>query len=346
MPTKKSMSTKKNKSTKKHPKTFEEARKLARNTQMAFYILSAIKLGISYKIVIPGLFVEFSKGKKLWRVHKALTPLNDSVSMSLASYKNTCNRFLLDKGYPVPAQASVNSAEDILKFMKEKKAEKIVVKPKRGFGGAGVTIQPDTEQEIRAAFNFAHQKCMATGEPKVLVEEFIVGRHFRMVVLGDKLIAASERMPPSVVGDGKSTIKKLILKVNKEHSKKGLPPIKLDTESEKTLGDQNLTIDSVPKNGETIIVRFNANLTSGGTVRECLKEVHPDYAKMAVSVVQEIGLRLGGLDVITPDITDPKVKYGINEVNHNPGLRIHYLPDEGEPVDIATTIQQYMLDNL
>lgn len=163
----------------KDPTTFEEARQLAQNSQMAFYILSAIKLGISYKVLIPSLFMEFSKDGKTWRIHKSLTPLNDSVAMSLASYKNICNTFLKNSGFPVPAQARANNAEDIFAFQKEHTVEEIVVKPTRGFGGAGVSIQPEGEQEIRHAFNFAEEKCMSSKHPKVIVEEFVHGRHFR-----------------------------------------------------------------------------------------------------------------------------------------------------------------------
>ena len=97
--------------------TFQEAREYAGNIHMAYYILSAIKLDISYKVLIPSLFVEFQQGKKTWRIHKALTPINDSVAMSLASYKNYCNTFLGNEGFPVPAQTRVMRADDIFEFM-------------------------------------------------------------------------------------------------------------------------------------------------------------------------------------------------------------------------------------
>lgn len=332
--------------TKKHPEDYEAARDLAKNTQMAYYILSAIELGIDYDVIIPGLFTEFKKGKKTWRIHKALTPLNDSVSMYLASYKNTCNMFLGNHGFPIPKQARVSEADGILDFMKKENLIEIVVKPTRGFGGAGVSIQPHGEEEIRHAFNFAEEKCLSSHQPKVLVEEFVHGKHYRLVVLGEKLIAASERRPPFVTGDGRSTVQELVTKENKELGEEGRPKIKIDDEARKALEVFGNSLDTVPKKGEIVTVRFNANMTSGGSTRECMAEVHKDYAKLAVDVTKAIGLRLAGVDLITPDITDPKSKHAINEVNHDPGLRIHYMPDEGEPVDIATPIQQYILDNL
>lgn len=330
----------------KHPENLDEARSLAKNTQMAYYILSAIKLGIDYEVIIPGMFVEFRKGEKRWRIHKALTPLNDSVAMHLASYKNTCNTFLARQGFPVPKQVRVNDAEEILDFMKNENVTEIVVKPTRGFGGAGVSIQPHTEPEIRRAFNFANEKSISHGRPKVLVEEFIYGKHFRLVVLGDTLIAAAERIPPSVTGNGRSTVAELIDTENKKLGEEGRPKIKLDNEAKKALDVSGHSLDEVPNKGDVITVRFNANMTSGGSTRECLTDVHPDYAKLAIDATKAIGLGLSGVDLITPDITDPKTKHAINEVNHDPGMRIHYMPDIGKPIDIATLIQQYILDNL
>lgn len=327
------------------PKTYEEALKICGNTQMAYYILSAVNLGISYDVILRGRFVDFNKGDKHWRIHKALTPINDSVAMSLASYKNVCNSFLRREGFSVPAQRQVKSTAEILEFLQEEHVSAIVVKPTRGFGGMGVTIRPQTRKEIERAFTFAYDSSLSREKSKVLVEEFIAGRHFRMVVLGDKLIAAAERMAPSVVGDGEKTVTQLVDDMNKTYKAKGRPLIKIDAEAEKSLADEQLTPLSVLEKGKRVVVRFNANMTSGGTVRECLTEVHPVYHDLAISVTKEIGLKLAGIDLITPEITRPVERYAINEVNHNPGMRIHYMPDEGEPVDIATPVQQYILDH-
>lgn len=326
--------------------THEEAVELTGNTHMAYYTTAAQQLGIEFEVLIRGLFVEFRKGNKKWRIHKALTPINDSVAMSLVTYKNICHEFLLSKGFPVPKQRFVADAEEIIRFQAAESIESIVVKPTRGFGGMGVSIQPKTEEEIRHAYNFAEEKSLSKNRKKVLVEEFLEGKHYRLLVLENELIAASERTPPTVIGDGKSTIKKLIARKNKDISSEGRSKIRLDDESEKALESQKLTLDTVPQKGQTVTVRFNANMTSGGSTRECLAEVHEEYKKLAVSITTETGLKLAGIDLITPDISNPKVKHGINEVNHNPGLRIHYLPDKGDPVDVAVPIQQYILDNI
>jgi D-alanine-D-alanine ligase-like ATP-grasp enzyme len=87
-------------------------------------------------------------------------------------------------------------------------------------------------------------------------------------------------------------------------------------------------------------------MSTGGSTRECLDQVHDKYKKLAVETTETIGLKLAGVDLITPDIEKPASKYGINEINHNPGLRIHYMPDEGKVSDVALDIQKYLLNNL
>ena len=327
--------------------TYKEALHFSGNTQLAYYILSAVKLGISFKMVIPGSFAEFWKGDKRWMIHKALTPINNSVAMSLVTYKSICNAYLSTHGFPVPLQKRVRNAQEILDFQRERSLSEIVVKPTRGFGGGGVSILPRTEKEVRKAFSYAYEKALTDNPIRVIVEEFIHGRHFRLVVLGDEVIAAAERMAPYVIGDGKSTVRQLVDSLNIEYKKIGRPHVKIDDEEAvKALALKNFTPESIPADSEHVTVRLNANMTSGGTVRECLSEMHPIYKKLAVDITHTTHLKLAGIDLITPDISKQVEKYAINEVNHNPGVRIHYMPDEGNEVDLCTMVQQYILDNL
>lgn len=326
--------------------TFEEARQLAKNIQMGLYIVAAQKLGISYEMLIPGLLVEFSKGSKRWRIHKSLTPVNNSVAMTIASYKNTCNQFLAKNGLPVPRQAPIYKVEDIYDFIKGENIKDFVIKPQRGVGGAGVSILPSGKEAIQKAYEIAYQKCLSSTKPKVLAEEFVAGENYRLLVIGDQLAAAAHRIAAFVTGDGKSTIQSIVKSKNKIREAAGQPSILVDEETNKILADQNLVLSSIPPKGNNIRLRFNANLCTGGSTRECLSEVHPKYAEVAVKAVQVTGLKVAGLDIITPDITDPNVKFAINEINHDPGLRIHYMPDEGKVSDVAVPIMQYILDNI
>lgn len=328
--------------------TFEEAVKISRNYQMAYYIVAASKLGISYEMIIHALVVEFKKDGKKWRIHKSLTPINDSVAMTLATYKNVCNRFLGKNEIPVPKQISAERPEDILEFLKEVGHNKIVIKPKRGFGGAGITILPEDEGEIRDAFKLAEDKCLKVSgsKKKVIAEEFIAGENYRLLVLGDQVIGAAHRKSAEVTGDGKSAIQVLIDTKNSSLKSKKRPTIPVDRETFQTLDTQNLSLDSIPSKGQKVKLRFNCNLSTGGSTRECLNEIHQSYKDIAVKASQIIGLKLSGVDIITPDISKPSDSFAINEINHDPGLRIHYMPDEGEVTDVALPIQQYIFDNI
>lgn len=97
-----------------------------------------------------------------------------------------------------------------------------------------------------------------------------------------------------------------------------------------------------PKN-KTIYLRYNSNLSTGGTTEECLKEVNENYLKLAVDACKAIDLKFGGVDLITPNIGNPNVKHAINEINRAPGLRIHYFPDKGVPQNVAKAVIQEIL---
>ncbi|MBN1618274.1 ATP-grasp domain-containing protein [Candidatus Dojkabacteria bacterium] len=327
-----------------HKYTLEEFRQQVCNSQMSLYMKAAQDLGIKSKILIKGILVEFEKDNKKWRIHKSLLPINDSVSMMLSSYKSTCNQFLGKNSIPVPIQISTDKSEDIHKFVEQNHLAKIVIKPIRGFGGSGITMLPQKNQ-IDGAFNLAYEKALTNLRKRVIAEEFISGENYRILVLGGKVIAAIHRIPAFVVGNGKSTIEELIKQKNIEKSKNDAIEIPVDNETLLALKDQDLSIESVPQKQERIKLRFNANFCTGGSTRECLAEVHEEYKKIAIAATKLLGLKFSGIDLITPDISNTNVKYAINEVNHDPGLRIHYNVDEGEKTDIAVIVQKYILEN-
>jgi glutamate--cysteine ligase len=323
---------------------FNQILKKTKNHQLAYYIQAAIKLDIDWEIVIPSIVVEFQKKDLIWKQFKAISPLNNSASSTLSMYKNLCSNFLRKKDFRIPLQQSVKNVNEIKPFMEKNKLEDIVIKPIRGVGGMGVTILPKTDKELEDGFNLANKKSFSKEKTNVVVEEFIKGNNYRLLVLGDKVIAAVLREPAKVIGDGKSSIRLLITQNNTDMKDLGLAPIKIDDEARKVLSSQNLTLESIPKDGETVYLRINCNLSSGGTTTEYLSKVNKHFKKIAVDATKATGLVLSGVDLITTDITDPNSKYAINEINHNPGLRPHYLPDKGKPFDVAFEIQKYILN--
>jgi D-alanine-D-alanine ligase-like ATP-grasp enzyme len=325
---------------------YEEAVDKTKNSQMAIYSMAADELGINHKMIIRALLIEFQKDGKTWRIHKSLTPINNAVATAIASYKTTCGKFLYERGFPVPKQSDVKSAKEITTFKKMHSIEEIVIKPKRGVGGYGVTILPKNEKEIEQGFKKAYDHCLSHHKTKVIVEEFISGKNYRLLILDDEVIAAAHRVAAFIIGDGKHSVEALIEQKNKILEKENRPLIKVDRETTLALRQQELQMQSIPEKDQKVRLRFNANMSTGGSTRECLDEVDETYKEVAIEAVKNVGLKLAGVDLITPDITKPVKNYGINEINHNPGLRIHYLPDEGQAVNVAYDIQKYILNNL
>ncbi len=187
-------------------------------------------------------------------------------------------------------------------------------------------------EQVEAAYAVAVE---ISGE--VLVERYISGHDYRMLVIGSKLVAAARREPPQVVGDGVHSIRQLVEQVNSDPRRgKGhvasLTKINFDEITLAHLAIQNLTTESIPVKGTRIILRNNANLSTGGTAVDVTDEVHPELAERVVAAAQMIGLDICGVDVICNTVRDPLEQQsgGIIEVNAAPGLRMHLQPSSGK----------------
>jgi D-alanine-D-alanine ligase-like ATP-grasp enzyme len=316
------------------------------NMQLAYYVEAAMKLDIDWKILIKGLLVEFSKNDKTWRQLKSISPLNDSISTHLAMYKNTCSKFLRENDFRIPNYQIAETLEDVKQFMKRNNIKDVVIKPSRGFGGKGITMLPENNQEIERGIALAKEKSLKRGKPVVMVEEFIKGQNYRLLVLGDNVIATVLREPAKVTGTSKDNIELLIKSKNRTLKEENKEPIPIDSETEKILKSQGIDMKHIPKEGQSVYLRINSNMSSGGTTTECLSRVNKYYKNIAIEATKAVGLRLAGVDLITQDITNPNAGYAINEINHNPGIRIHYMPDHGKSSKVALPIQKYILSNL
>jgi cyanophycin synthetase len=322
-------------------KTYEEYLKEAGNVHLTYYIEAADILGIDYKVLVHRLLAKFTYQNKVWYIINTVTPLTNSPSSTIAKRKHLTNLVLEDNGLPVPKQVSLSSPVDAIKFFDNYK--KIVIKPAQQLGGIGITLLPHTEEEVLNAFQLALEKNRSKGNTKVLGEEFLEGENYRLLVVGNQVIGAVRRKAAHVIGDGKHTIQELIDITNQKRRKDILKPIKIDNEVHLRLEELGMTLDSIPKVGQTITLRYSCNLTAGGTTQECMAEVGEYYKQLAINAIKAIGTEFGGVDIITPDITK-ETKCGINEINYNPGLRLHYKVNEGDVVKVAVPIMEYIRD--
>ena len=184
-------------------------------------------------------------------------------------------------GVPVPLGRPVQDVEDAWQAMQEL-GGRVVVKPLDGNQGKGVTVNIASREQIELAYQAARE---ISG--KVLVERFIPGNDFRLLVVGNRLVAAARRDPPSVTGDGIHTVAQLVEQVNRDPRRSSghatsLSYIKLDDIALARLALQGLKPDSVPPQGTRVILRNNANLSTGGTATDVTDDVHPEVAARAV----------------------------------------------------------------
>ena len=310
--------------------------KEAGNIHLSYYIAAADELGIPYEIVIKNMTARFTYQGLSWYINNTVVPVNNSPSSRLTRDKKLANKIMASQGIPVPAQVQVETKDEAIKFFNEHN-KSIVLKPLQNYGGKGVSILPKDEKEVEEAFNDAKEK---DKYGRVLAEEFIQGTNYRFLTLKDKVVGIVKRLPAYVIGNGQNTIKELAQQANDVKINREIP---LDDETERHLKEQGYTFDTIPNLNQQIFLRRNTNITTGGTSEECFDQVDQSYKDLAVKAVNALDLDLGGVDLIIEDISKPG-KCSINEINYNPGLRLHYQPDKGEIKKVAVPIMEYIRD--
>ena len=310
------------------------------NVHLKLYAQAALDLNAEVRVIDPHAAIACSKGAISWRIFGTCVPINDSVAFQISSAKIVANRLLRAGGVPVPHACGFTGVDPARRFFRSRR-HTVVVKPNRGLGGSGVTLEPRGDDEFAEAFRAAKAV-----DEVVVIEPFVAGRHYRVLVLDGRVIAAAERVPPFVIGDGTRTIEELVAQINEIRREDDTrSPIRIDGEVQRCLSAQGLLPAAIPAGGVRIDVRRNANLTTGGITIDRTDDIHPDTAATAVRATEILGLRLGGVDLIAPSIHESIAGTTgvVNEVNGNPGLRIHQYPAEGTPRPVATLIQQSIL---
>jgi len=287
--------------------------------------------------------VQLGYGCNQKRIQATVTGNTSCIGVDIACDKNLTKEILSSAGIPVPYGGVVSSEEEALELAKQI-GFPVVVKPCEGNQGKGVTLDLNSEKEVLSAFSIAN-----TYSSKIIVEKYISGKHYRILVVGDKVVAVSERIPAHVIGDGKRTVKELIELENQNPNRgdgheKPLTKIKIDPVVLMVLARQNLTLKYIPKAGEIVFLRENANLSTGGIAKDVTDFIHPYNSDLAVRIARQIGLDVAGIDIVAEDISFP-VKEGtgaVIEVNAAPGIRMHHYPASGKPRDAAGAILDYL----
>lgn len=290
--------------------------------------------------------VQFGHGKFQQRIRATITSRTTDIAVDISCDKETTNKLLDALGLPVPRQYLVRRMDDAVYYAK-RLGYPVVVKPLDGNHGRGISIDLKNEDDVRKAYEVA--KAVSSS---VLIEQYITGFDHRMCVVDGKLIAVAKRVPGHVIGDGKHTIKELIEIVNQDPRRgvgheKVLTRLELDYQAETLIAKAGHTADTVLKDGELLYLRDTANLSTGGTAIDVTDHVHPDNRMMAERAVLAVGLDVGGVDFLTPDISRSYLEVGgaICEVNAAPGFRMHVAPSEGKPRDVAGAVMDMLFPN-
>lgn len=286
------------------------------------------------------------QGKYSHKVWSTVTDQTNLLAADLVGNKFLTTRLLENHGVPVPKNRIAEREEEVVALAGELSGA-VVVKPLGGSHGRGVTIGAAGERELRRAFRFAAQY-----DSKVLVEEFVAGRQYRLCLINHKLVAAAERIPAYVIGDGNHTVRELVDLANQnplrgEAHDKPLTKIKIDDAAAAVLSKQGLTPDRVPEVKRVVQINETANISTGGTAVDVTAIVHPDNVRLAEYVSQIVGLDIVGLDIISDNIAKPlRENHGaIIEVNAAPGIRMHHHPSAGQARDVGGEIMDYLFPN-
>ncbi len=300
---------------------------------------AAKRRGIPWFRLNSGALVQLGHGKYARRIQASETSYTSNIAVEIAQDKELTKDLLARVGAPVPQGAVVREADEAWEVAQEVGLP-VVVKPYDGNQGKAVSVNLATEEQVREAFALAQDFSR-----RVIVEQYLSGSDYRLLVIDGRLVAAAERRPAQVVADGIHNVRELVRMVN-EDPRRGhghgaaLTRIRMDAAAALTLAKQGFSWDNVPPPGHVVFLRDNSNLSTGGTATDVTDVVHPDNAALAVLAARTIGLDVAGVDIVCDSIKRPLDEQGggIVEVNAAPGLRMHVFPSEGRPRPVGDAI--------
>jgi len=292
--------------------------------------------------------VQLGYGANQKRIQATVTSETSSIGVELACDKED-TKYLLERAeVEVPCGDIIrreSSLEDACKYV----GYPVVIKPIDGNHGRGITVDIQNYESALVAFNHAKESSRSGA---IIVEKFIKGEDYRLLVINNKLVAGAIRTPAHVVGDGKSTVQGLIDKVNSD-PRRGyghenvLTQITVNELTQTIIKAAGYTLESVIALGERLILKDTANLSTGGTAEDITDIIHPANVSMAERISKIIDLDICGIDIMTTDISQPLSETGgaVLEVNAGPGFRMHLAPTKGLPRNVAAPVIDKLFPN-
>lgn len=283
--------------------------------------------------------VQLGYGVNQMRFQATITCKTSNIAVEIACNKEQTKKILSDNAIPV-AKGDICIDEEDLKYTIDRIGYPIVLKPLDGNHGKGASINVKTWEDALAGMEFAKKYGR-----KVIVEKFITGHDFRILVIDNKMVAAAQRVPANVVGNGQHTISHLIEETNKD-PRRGyghenvLTEITVDRDTTDLLAKKGYDLETVPAKDEVVYLKSTANLSTGGTSIDITDMIHPENVFLAERIARVIGLDVCGIDIMAKNLTQPLKETGgvILEVNAAPGFRMHLAPSEGLARNVASPV--------
>lgn len=302
-------------------------------------VQAAVQRDIPIRRLTEGSLVQLGWGRKQRKILAAATSQTSAMAEDIVQDKDLTRKLLQQIGLPVPRGRPVRSEEDAWAAALEIGVP-VVVKPRDGNQGRGVAVNLFNREQVTAAFRSASAE-----SDSLIVEKCVQGDDYRVLVIGRQFVAAARRKPAHVIGDGVRTIQQLVEEVNQDPRRAtdhaaALSKIRINDIALAVLAEQGMTPESVPAKGRQILIRRNANLSTGGTAADVTDDVHPTLKQACVEAANAVGLDICGIDLMAIDITQPLSERNgcIIELNARPGLRMHLHPSDGQPRDVGKAV--------
>ncbi|MCH7784018.1 MAG: cyanophycin synthetase [Bacteroidetes bacterium] len=299
----------------------------------------AVSRGIPWIRLNKYSLCQLGYGANQKRIQATVTSETSSIGVELACDKEDTKYLLEQAGVEVPRGDIIrreNSLEETCNYV----GYPLVIKPVRGNHGRGITVNIMSYEEALVGFHLAKEISRA-----IIIEKYIVGDDYRLLVINNLLVAAAVRTPAHIVGDGKLNIQELVDQVNKDPRRgygheKELTKITINDLTKSIIKAKGYTLDTVIEKDERLILKDTANLSTGGTAKDVTDIVHPANVSMAERISKIIDLDICGIDIMTTDITKPLSETGgaVLEVNAGPGFRMHLAPTTGLPRNVAVPV--------
>lgn len=292
-----------------------------------------------------GSMLQLGYGKYSKILEATIGPNTSAAAVDISCDKLLTKKLLTNQCIPVARGGIVKNTIDLL-IKAEKLEYPVVLKPRYGNQGKGVFVNIKDEKEALQVYNFLKMKYK-----DIIIEKHIFGKDYRVCVVGNKISAVAERIPPFITGDGKRSIRVLINNLNSDEKRgngheKPLTKVKIDEELKSYIGKSGYDLNSILEKDRKLVLRENANISTGGVSIDRTDEICEENKNICLRTAKTIGLDICGIDICTEDISVPIERYGaVIEVNAAPGIRMHEFPTVGESRNVAGDIVNMLFNN-